>query len=516
MSSCENNFDDNQDTKTPNSLTTKLELIGETIKIDNKTELKNIIKSYQKNVEGQNNFNNEIRDLQNKGFKPLTPIFGKDEAEKIEKFILEKKERIRNSYKNIGVSSKSTSSIEINFEDEIIKDPAFAALLNENREIYVSDSLYKYTDKGLYFCLIKDRDKLYSYLSKVSLVKKAMQVKNMVSPCEQEQMQRNLVAFNEITEVTDGIMLFIPLPECDPYGDVPEPTPTPIPLSPKLIKQNLGICTIEKQGFFEKIFGASESCEDYYSDNRRIQVSFWNQNYFLFSSVGCSARFQKHIEHWWASWWEKSYAQNIELGINDIQYDYKFNVPQFNIAEYQYNTVFFEYNGVRFNQEGKTIFKLPTENPGFIFDTDSPQDALSVYIFNDSFELLNAKELNNAIDIAAKSFVSNLPGTYDKYILEDKIKNDKIKYNVVKAVPFSNKVTFKTIGVKWTHNDDNAITQYFDLNFLLTWKSNYSDAGDYLKGLIGGTAYTNVSADIYGAALHNGEWKGKRLLLGNN
>lgn len=216
------------------------------------------------------------------------------------------------------------------------------------------------------------------------------------------------------------------------------------------------------------------------------------------------------------SYWEKSYADIIELGVNDVQYDYKFNTPKYDLAAHNYNTVFFEYKGVKYNIDGKIINKTPTEGPKFIFDTGDPEAGLTIFIHNEQYDLLSAKELNKAIDEIAKLFVKNLPSIYDKTILNNKIKDETLKYNVVKAPSLSNTITFKTLNIKWNRNDDNSITHYFDFNFLFTWKSSYNDAGDYLKGLSGATKYSNVSVDLYGAALHNGEWRGRRLILNGN
>ncbi len=63
----------------------------------------------------------------------------------------------------------------------------------------------------------------------------------------------------------------------------------------------------------------------------------------------------------------------------------------------------------------------------------------------------------------------------------------------------------------WRENNSHRIVHYFDFNFLFTWNNGYSGYGDYLNGLNVATDYTEVKADIYGAALHNNEWRGSRL-----
>lgn len=115
----------------------------------------------------------------------------------------------------------------------------------------------------------------------------------------------------------------------------------------------------------------------------------------------------------------------------------------------------------------------------------------------------------DGLKLLANSLVK---GSQAKSDLTKGMEDGTLQYNVLKALPFENKVTLSSMGTKWTKNDDNAITQYFDFNFLLTWKSSYSNIGNYLTGLNGATPYTIKSVDLYGAALHNGKWKGIRLI----
>ncbi|CAC9976189.1 MULTISPECIES: hypothetical protein [Flavobacterium] len=515
LASCENDFDKTESNDASAALE-EIEVVDDnTVKIESKASLLTIFKSYKENVANQNNFNDKIRKIQNKGFKSLTPLFREGDSEGVQKFVLEKKKRIAKRNVEFGITSKPGANEEVALDDELISDPVLSSLLNENREIIVGDSLYKYTETGLYFCHVNNKQKLYDYLNKTS-------VTSRMSKFTKTRMTGK--AMPQVVVADDGINQFLPTPAyiqpIDPGsgggggGGYTPPAP-PVTTSPKLIKQNLEISYIEKNSIWEKVFGASDKAEDYYSDNRRIQVSFWNQNYYLFSSVGCSARLQKREKTLGVSYWEKSYADIIELGVNDVQYDYKFNTPVYNQGSYNYSTVFFEYKGVKYNIDGKIITKLPTDGPRFIFDTGDPEEGLTIFIHNNEYDLLTAKELNKAIDVLAKAFATKMPSTVDKVLLNDKIKNESLKYNVLKAPSLSNTVTFKTQNVKWSRNDDNAITNYFDFNFLLTWKSTYENTEDYLNGLKGATSYSNVSIDLYGAALHNGEWRGRRLLLSN-
>lgn len=516
------NFDDenliNQSANLSNDSIQEITITDGTLKFNSKAYLKSIIVSYQKDVAGQNNFNKNIRKLQKNGFKPLIPIFDVNDKEQIEAFILRKKAKIQKTNKSLGIYVKTTEE-EIDTDDSLIADPALGALLNEDREIIVADSLYKYTETGMYFCLIKDKQKLYNYLNSLTITQKRSTITNRVAPCNQEALKQTakITIADPVTEVIDGINRFLPEPVCNTSPNYPSPPVAVLPPapSPRLVKQNLPITTIENQGFFEQIFGTREVDIQDYGDGHRVKVTFWNQNFYLFSSIGCSARFQKREKFLGVSWWEKSYADQIELGINNITYEYKFNVPQYNNSIYAtQGDVFYSYKGLNYNQFGVLIPKLP-DNPGFPFSTYY-ENSVEIYIYKMGFEIdynLSTTAGNKLFDDGIKAMVNLLPfSSPTKSDLSKAINDGSLQYKILKAVPFDNKVTLSTMGTKWTNNDDNAITQYFDFNFLLTWKSSYNNVGNYLTGLNGGTPYVVKSVDLYGAALHNGQWKGIRFV----
>lgn len=524
FSSCDNNFEDKKEIKNQNNVIEKLELVDGTIRIENITTLRSIFNSYKNNNEGQNNFNKEIRYVQNRGFKPLTPIFDENENEKIEKFLINKKQKIQNRNLEFGITSKFLSDDdedEIDFDDELISDPILAALLNEDREIYVADSLYKYTETGLYFCHKRDKQKLYDYLQNTTPLEK-LETAKKGSSFNSVMSKLSSTFANELVEVTNGIMQFIPNP-IDDFGggmyvslpNMPNLNPSFIVENPRLIKQSLPMAFSKKNSWFEKIFGETEVDTEHYGDGKRLKVKFWNHNYLLFSSIGCSARFQKRVKILGVSGWQKAYAQQIELGINRAEFDYNFNVPMYDIARYNYESFFIEYNGVKYDRYGKQIFNFPIDKPSFLFSEASSQKVLTIFIFDNKYEIdYKWSDLKNiAVDAALKALVDNMPYSATKNELNKIIQDGDSKYDIIRAIPFNSAVTLTTMGVKWTNNDDNAITHYFDFNFLFTWTNEYSGVGDFLKGLKGGTSYNNFKVDVYGAALHNGQWKGRRIIL---
>ncbi|MDX6189944.1 hypothetical protein SGQ83_11335 [Flavobacterium sp. Fl-318] len=502
--SCQNDIE-NENKEEALSLHNNYEIVDGIIKIESVQKLKNILKTYQNDVQAQNDFNDEIRQIQTKGFKSLTPMFDEDDVKKMEDFIVAKKAKKQKMNSEYGISNDVSGDENFDVEDDLIQDPSFAAILNENRELIVGDSLYKYTEQGLYFCLEKNRQKLYNYLN------------GLKSSSKKNNLTRKMAM---VAPVDEEISFFIP--EDRPFLEVPLPDipvqdPFPVKPTPRLMKSSLPISRVDNDGFFEKIFGESEVDTEEYGDGRRIKIKFWNQNYFIFSSLGCSARFQKRVKILGVSGWQKSYATQIELGVNDISYEYNYNVPVYNVAKYNYENFFIEINGVKYAGSGKQIIEFPSGATNFPYSGSSPQEVTVSIFRQDLFEIKcdANKVYNQVVDVAVKqafkAIVAQNPALTE---VGKKVENGDLTYKVVAVNPLLNKATISTQGMKWTNNNDNAITHYFDFNFVLTYSSDYNNPEDYLKGLQGSTKYARVRADIYGAALHDNVWKGRRLILG--
>lgn len=499
-----------------NSNTNQIENIKITeegvVEVENSSTLKFLAKSYQESSENQNEIIEKVKDLQDKGFEPLVPIFEGDDDPKIQEYLSKKYNKIQQRKLKEGTLSKSVSEDEeLTIDDEVVLDPFLTSILNEDREIIVGDSLYKYTEVGLYFSHKDNSDKLRSYVSSLNYEDELMKINGLQNNTDKP--------LNIKISVTKEISKFISIPSIKNLMTDEESENISKSLlksfaenlTPTDVKRNFRSVTINRNSLWQKVFGEAETADFNYGDDRRVKVKFWNQNYFIFSSIGSSARFQKRVKFLGITGWQKSYASRMEMGVNYLEFVYNFNVPMFNQAQYNYNTVFFSSGNDHFTIDGRRINKLPSGVNGFIFDKSNPQEALNVYIFGDYLQILSAKDLNKIIDLAAKEFASNLNSIYDSK-LKTKIENKEISKNVVVAVPFSNKVRFISTDVKWGSNNDNAITKYYDFNFLITWKSNYNKTTDYLGGLNGGKSYSELKVDLYGAALHNGRWGGIRLI----
>ncbi len=563
--SCENNpVGSGDETITTSS---NLQVIDGIVHISSKADLAKMGKDYQNNVEGQNSFNKSIRNLQKSGFKPLLPLFADNDSEKIKQFLQEKYARKKIRDKQFGYNRRDPRDLELDLDDEIISDPFMTCLLNENREIVVGNDIYKYTELGLYYVAESNKQTLYDFL-------------NNMTPAERQTiLARNNSAVSttdkpqEIFEsVGSGITSFRvanPVLQYDEnggggggegggggsgggsgsgtgggppndgnIGGVGGTGAGTVVTSGNSSSggsgsgtiygngvfnpSNFSNCTIEAQGLFEAVFGESETCYDYFNDDKRVKVSLWSEHYFIWSSVGINTRFQKKetIVIFRSDWlgvnltityWEKSYANKIKLGTNFVKFTYNFNVPTFNQAQYNYNTAFFEYKNVKYNINGQIIPNMPTSAGNFDFPVDEINDVISFVLLGIDLNLDNGN-INSAVDLLLNQAINRI-NNYDlKQELLAKDALGKLNIKIVYAPPVRNSVQFIIGKQNWSSTDDNAITHYFDWNFVVSCNSNNNNnASDILNGLKGSTKYSVDGADVYGAALHNNFWKGVRL-----
>src|SRR5690606_32822727 len=76
-------------------------------------------------------------------------------------------------------------------DDEIIADPYFASVLNENREILVDNKVYRFTEKGLFYTDVNNYDNLDKTIQ-------------MIQPCKINRIDE------EEVDVGNGVVAFIP------------------------------------------------------------------------------------------------------------------------------------------------------------------------------------------------------------------------------------------------------------------------------------------------------------------
>ncbi|MBC9795098.1 hypothetical protein [Sinomicrobium weinanense] len=465
-------------------------------------------------------FNAQVRKLQSRGFRPLTPVFKETETEAYNKFLMRKQERLHEKgqlYSSKNTDDELSVPEELDEDDELIADPAFAALLNEDRAIYVGDELYVFTTEGAYFCKIEHEQKLYDYLKKRGkALKNKMVAKEL--PCDAYLKGESSTESREmVTRISEDISLYA---ACGGggggyYPPVTSPDPVPAKL-PYQIKQNLGYCTIRSESVWQNIFGDAETCHDYFDSKRRVKVKFWNQNYAgLYSSIGVMTKFQKK---YWLGWQKSDAVDYTEMGVNYAEYTYSFNVPMDDPTK-DFGIIA-KYKGVTYKTDGTTVQDYPVSTPNWPFRSEDNYPLnLELYLFDKKFEGIKGSELNKAIrDLIMDQLKSKING------LEKAFQDEKVSIKATIVDPFKNEARFVIIN-KVKQSSGGKIRTTFDQNFLLTFKwkdkvivndngeAEYTDS--WSSKVFGAKSYKNVNIDFYGVARRDGnKYRGKQMGYG--
>lgn len=424
------------------------------------------------------------------------------------------------------------ASEEIELDDELIYDKKFAALLNEDREIYIENKLYIYTYDGVYVCDIKHEKKLKKHLEnrskgiktgKNTMISKVLAVEGCDGSIGDEMV---------LYPVDDNISLYYSCGGGSTSGgssSSSETTSYPID-----IKADLGICYIDGDSIWQKIFGEAETCHDYYDSDHRTKVKFWNQNYLVFSSIGMSAKYQRKG---WLGWHTSDNVDYVELGVNHAIYTYKQPVQIYGqiFKNIQSNAIFI-YRGKTYNGEGKIITGTPLHTPKFPFGTDyADAFTLRLYLFNDYIDLYDNQGINKFLrDQILNLFKSQQSNNYVTTDLKLDLKNDDI---MVEGIVFDNlkgTMTFTVMDRKERDLKDCCATHYLDVNFIVGTEielaggsysfNNDGDAvtNNYDSGIsigikkIDASSYTTKSIDFYGLVKKGGMYIGKRMVTKTN
>ncbi len=257
------------------------------ISFKTKTDVQKFIENYPQNED-------KIGDFYEKGFIPYRVKDGVDEAT-FNKLVSEKKKILQ--------KSKTTSKVtDVEAEEELINNDFFASLLNAEGEVLVDDTVYKYTEQGLYMVDEEDLEYLNNYLAT-----------NSTTP------QIGL------TQIDSKISAYIPSPQ--QFEDFQIQPAYILPEEPDLggsigssgsdvgfpsNTSNFQNCVPDRP-WIDNIFGRTYTCEYYFSSDRKLRSTFAAEDYYLFFDVYAQAKFKQKT---WLGWYSCREAQRVYLKIN--------------------------------------------------------------------------------------------------------------------------------------------------------------------------------------------------------
>lgn len=316
LQSCINeevDFDSNQ---------SKAKLVNGIFHFNTPSELKTEIERI-KNQDDTSNIN-YFKNYYSDGFNPLFPWFEPDDESSYKKFFQLKIEKLDNILKN---------SVDLEEDDELISDDHFASFLNNNREIVVANTLYKYTSHGVFKTHYTNLESLNDYIA-------VNQINDFNGP-DPEIVQRGEI------NITDDIVLELPsfigdtcsgsgsvslIANQEPYNPIDNmtnscfsssssgpSTGTPsngsVNHKQSLIDygRNLSPCDESNTGLWGwNIFGTTKKCYSYHNNDNRVKTKYWDESYIVYTSIGVKV---KHQYNGWLGWRTKD-TDEVALTIN--------------------------------------------------------------------------------------------------------------------------------------------------------------------------------------------------------
>lgn len=277
--------------------------------------------------------------LYDKGFKSMQPLIYADDVERATKHI-NQRPKFKNVFQSNSLSKTKSTAEQDSLVEQIIGDDEFASMLNENGEIQVGDSIYKYTETGLYFVHKDDIEHLNSYLEKNAneiFTKAELQSKTKVYG----KMSRRL--FEDIDEkITRFTSRRRSTYTGGTYND--EYTPTLRSLPANMREQvEYWTPTAGRQTQIAGWFGDRRVAYETVKTRRRVKVIFSNQDLYLSHKVFIEVKYQKKF----LGIWFARKADELFIAVNNISYTINHNMPDiYNLAKttwYWENRVFNEH-----------------------------------------------------------------------------------------------------------------------------------------------------------------------------
>ena len=527
LTSCQNELELNTiENNQPEAVVEKTMENGRFV-FSSKESLKATIEDFQ-NDETEN-VEKEFEKLYQKGFRSHKPIVS-PENEQLQAKLSEEIMLRRQIRKSSSSSfSKTTSAEDEEAEEEFIADPLLAAVVNENNEIIVNDTLYRFTkDEGLIFTHVKDTTELFNYFEEQSQENKSSNSQFAsrlirLEPCEMRRL------YGGRTLIGRRVFRYLRPFDDNCYGDdsgIPLPPVPQLSEEEKLQKiiNSLPVCDGNAGGnWFQNIFGKSYVCRNYFSSNRRIKTEFWDQNWGIYQSVGILTKTQrKFFWIWWAS-----KSDEIHLGINRILLKYNFPQPQINSYSHPqlfnnaYKAPIYLYNGkfkVREsfgNYYADTQLNV-TENKLPFFDFGNEQ-ILNIYIperYKKGTDDLNL----TTQDITSQSNIKALYKMGIDFLKSSSVTNsgNRKTFAVTYQKDYNN-IEVLYFGERYKKTNDNKIKRrfYSDVGFVIgaTWGDQDGWSFDGIKPADGFFRnYTSYQLDFYGMARRGSTWRGNRMI----
>ena len=459
----------------------------------------------QLNTEKTDQVEDKFEKFYKTGFRSHTPIVNPENVQLIMK--------LSEEYKLKSDLLKNSNGTDE--EGGFISDPFLAALVNENNEIIVNDTIYKFTkENGLFFAHIKDTTYLFDYIEKEFTSKENLKLTSVyVDPCEMRE------ELGGVTQVDDKILRYVNPDDCYVDGGS---TGGGLPLAsePSLqeIINTLPTCEGTAGNWIDGLFGKSYECTSYFDDRTRIKIEFWDQKWLIYASVGVVVKTQtRTLGIWWAS-----KSDEIYLGINRILLKYNYPAPVIAAPPqssyfsslnktplYLYKGTFIikEYLGSRSFVEAAITCTNNSKLPFFDFEN---REILNIYISEKNSIIFGSQDITSP---------ANIKTLYQMGIdfLKAEFGSGVIPEFAVIIQKTTEEIEVLYFGEHYNETNENMIKHKFYSNLAFEIKYIHGE-GDLLTRFSLETIpdsfrnYTHYELDFYGLAKRGNVWKGNRMV----
>lgn len=455
-------------------------------------------------LEGFMKFNSDfLKTFHQKGFRPYlkTPDFFENNYTSF----------AESSFRNEGGGEGGQNELDtIDLEDDrLIADYAFASLLNEDKEIIVNDSLYKYTFDGLFFGELSDS----STIRLESTINKSNNHNPSIGG--HTQILSNGSVFWFIPNDHPPVFEICPLP-CPPPTIVNPPPP--IDCSDNNgYPEALPACSDNGSGI-SQIFGVNISCRAYWSSTRRIKNKAWAQNYYLFSSVGKKVKTQRLKNFIGITYWTKSGAEVNWLYQGHQIGEMVFSLPEppSDIYNFQFDHQI-RFDGITYDFNTGNIVPSSEITTRDLFDNfplDPEHSVIEIYLPDPLIEILGSSYEITGSDI--NSLVKSLAeDAYD--FLENLIQEDVDSESVaIIGTDLENQeiiFTYIEYGNK-NHNENRIRHSYHFSTAVVGIRTNISGGGGASPIYSTPNYPERLNFLVYGYGIHGcNDFKGHRIHL---
>lgn len=489
--------------------------------IDGRMYFPNIttFQSYYK--ETKNKEDDDIADLlqdkfYSKDFYSLIPIVNdRTEQQQITRHL----ENILGNSANNTYQRNSTVDDDLleNFDDieEMFGEEVYASFLNQDAEIYIGDTIYKYTDVGLFKVKDSDIEHLNNYLDDKEISKNLLEptdTANRVQYIEENNPCGGMVLVYDELDFSFGYYL---AENTGCYGGGTGggsgsggTSTVPVPDTPYgLIASGLEECEGERP-WLGNLFGQTFVCIDKYDSNHRVKVKFYNLDLGLFYAIGYKV---KHQKKGLFGLWFKQNTDEIALGLNAITWKYNIIAPDFSI---------FQTQNARYYLPDGRMFESLTGYYDAYYAGNVPIPELPFQGLDIIIEIATGtpySPLENADDVK-EFFYEQLYDTAKDILRQYQNKNLK-KAGVIIATPYTTWV--QEFNFDYACENCSKLEDSIDIGgtsplFTYTFGTGSGFGGGNWNISLGDLDFNNpdaISLDGYGMANKSGNWYGRRMVF---